>query len=197
MSDQRRVIVVVPGARYLRSSNPFVQKGIVRLYGLFNVIPDYSGSEEAWIPALRQRGYEVIRFEWNGSVTSKSLHLASKRLSDLITTEGVVSVISCSIGTLIALLAAGRTILPLRVISLCGVFRTPDTPGDVIDIRSTADRFGNFFRSVSEMFSRKSSGLRTVMLSGIRHDEFGDNPVIPSGIFENSSLSDIILSFLD
>lgn len=195
MNAPPRTIIVVPGARYLTSSNHLIRGAISRLYAFFNVIPCASDSEEGWIRPLRDRGYEIVRFSWSGNVSRSSIRSAAADLSSLVRGYDSVILVSCSLGSDIAIRSDSHERIS-RMISLCGVYGHATTPFPIIDIRSSDDRFGNLCHSLLNVFTPRSPATETILLEGIRHDEFGLDPMISSGIFHERRISEIIGHYL-
>jgi pimeloyl-ACP methyl ester carboxylesterase len=197
MNVPTRTIIVVPGARYRTSPNHLVRYAIARLYALLNVIPRAFDGEEGWIRPLRERGYVVIRFQWSGNTSLSSVRRAVDDLTMLIRDIGNVSIVSCSLGTQVALTASSR--LPDHVemlVSLCGVYRHDGLRLPVMDVRSSDDAFGNIFHTFLNLLVRMPTTTRTFVFDGIRHDEFADDICIPSGFFAGRRISDVIFSFI-
>ncbi len=185
-------IIIVPGARYPKSSSAFIQGMIVRVFGFFNVIPQYSDDEEGWIRPLREQGYEIIRFRWSGDVSPSSVRRAVDDLTTLIHDTRNVSIISCSLGTRIALTASSRSPNDVELlIPFCGVYRHDGSAPPIIDVRSPNDVFGNIFHTFLNMFVRKPATTRRLSFDGIRHDEFADDIRIPSGFFTGRRISEV------
>lgn len=190
-------IIIVPGAQYPKSENPCVQSVIVKLFGLFNVIPSYSDEAEGWIQVLENENLEIIRFAWSGRASAYSVRKAAKNLASMIRKYPSVTVVSCSLGTQVALRAATGSKNIKKIISLCGVYRRTDPPFPIIDIRSSDDPFANTFHSILNLFSLTSKPTEQVLLEGIRHDEFGMDTPVRAGTFQNHRISEIIAFFLE
>lgn len=185
-------IIVVPGARYPKSSSAFIQGMIVRAFSFFNVIPRYSDDEEGWIRPLREQGYEIVRFRWSGKSSPSSIRTAATDLSILMRHIGSVTVVSCSLGTQVAMLAKAGHGHVTRLVSLCGVYGYADVPFPVIDIRSADDRFANLSHSILNTFPSRTSTNKTIILEGIRHDESGLDTIVSSGAFRGMRISDVL-----
>ncbi|NTW75802.1 MAG: alpha/beta hydrolase [Candidatus Moranbacteria bacterium] len=193
----RETVIVVPGARYFTSSNRLVRGAITRLYAFLNVVPCASDSEEGWIRPLREYGYEVIRFQWTGDVSPLSVRRAVDDLTAMIRDVGNVSIISCSLGTQIALTASSRQPDHVELlVSLCGVYRHDGSRLPIMDVRSSNDGFGNSIYSILNVLVRTPTTTRTLSFDGIRHDEFADDMRIPSGFFAGRRISEVISSFI-
>ncbi|MEI6650088.1 MAG: hypothetical protein WCL23_01490 [Candidatus Moraniibacteriota bacterium] len=190
-------IVIVPGARYPNSENPFIQSVIVKLLGLFNVIPSPTDTEEEWIRALENGNRQIIRFVWSGRASVHSVRKAARELASLIRKYPSVTVVSCSLGTQVALLATKRNNDIRKIVSLSGVYRRSDTPFPIIDIRSSDDPFANVFHAILNLFSLTSKPTQQIILEGIRHDEFGTDVLLQKGKFSGRNISDVIESFID
>ncbi|NTW75933.1 MAG: hypothetical protein HGB34_03465 [Candidatus Moranbacteria bacterium] len=113
----------------------------------------------------------------------------------MIREYGSVVLVSCSLGTQIALLSGGLVRID-RIISLCGVYGHNTIPFPFIDIRSVDDHFGNLCHAFLNVFSSRSNTIGTVLLESIRHDQFGLDTTISSGSFREHRISEIIEHFL-
>jgi pimeloyl-ACP methyl ester carboxylesterase len=165
---------------------------IVRAFGFFNVIPRYTDDEEGWIQPLREQGYQIVRFRWSGKSSPSSIRTAATDLSILMRHIGSVTVISCSLGTQVAMLAKAGHEHVTRLVSLCGVYGYTDTSFPVIDIRSADDRFANLSHSILNAFPSRTLTNETIILERIRHDEFGLDTIVSSGTFRGMRLSDVL-----
>ena len=190
-------IVIVPGARYPKSENPFVQSVIVKLFGLFNVIPSPADTEEEWIRALENGNRQIIRFVWSGRASAHSVRKAAQELTSLIRKYPSVTVVSCSLGTQVALRATIGSKNIRKIISLCGVYRRTDTTFPIIDIRSSDDPFADSVHFILNVFSRARKPTEQIILEGIRHDEFGTDTTIRTSTFQGHRISKVIALFLE
>ncbi len=193
----RETIIIIPGARYLRSENPLAQGLISSAYSAFNVEPDNSTEEDLWICRLRNAGYTIVVCEWSGIMTPSSVTEASDRFLKLLRTTGARKIIACSIGAHIAVSAFRNEPGPPLVISLAGVYRRRQASVPHFDIRSDADRFSDVAQALINIFnlSGKDSTI-IVPLPDMRHDEFHYDQTIVSGPFRGKRISDILKTYL-
>jgi hypothetical protein len=176
--NDKEVIIIIPGANYLKSGSCILQSLITNFYRLFNVIPRQEKTREEWIEKIQKDNREVLYFCWSGEPSLRETKVSVDKLVDQIKSLGEVKVISCSLGTQICLKSLSRLKNVTKVISIAGVYRKINIDLNLVDIRSNKDHFANFFKYIFNLFNFSKMKITSVVLENTRHDEFHSDFII-------------------
>ena len=189
----KETIIIIDGCDYIKSESRFLQKLILIVYRMFNVVPLYSNEAFEWAKRLEKKEREVIFFDWSHSFWPSEVTASSEALKDLIAKKGPVRIVSFSMGSQLAINAARASKNVLEILSVSGVFRPHHIDAPFVEVRSSTDYFGNFWRDVFWVFSFHKKMHREIFtLHGIRHDEFHRDIPIQDGEFRGRKISWVI-----
>jgi pimeloyl-ACP methyl ester carboxylesterase len=207
MKMKKKIVVIVPGAKFIKSRNKFVQSVIVFLYRLTNTNnPVYNNYADGWKPFFASRNENVIWLHWSRGFTNISKNFAVRKLNRLLKNYKTyeVTLVGMSLGGEIVLESArnfkGCVKKIILVASTNEKERFNEGKAKVINIYSSEDDFQKLaIKVLSPIYGSvhlKGKNVTNVNLPGIAHDRFFANVKVGSGKFKDKTISEVIELFI-
>ena len=209
----REFLIIVPGARALKSRYFVVEKLILFMYHLLSFHPIYPPKAyRGLIKRLSCRGRKTRFFRWSGGFLRKlSVEPAAERLARLIRRKSRkyrIKIICFSIGAGLAQLALHKIKnekIKIDMVVQAGAFNYEtkasfSNAGRIINLFSDGDKFVIVGMDILEPLKagQKIYGrnARNINIPGFEHENFYENCLIKKGRYKNKRIFDLYKEFL-
>jgi len=204
---KKKIVIIIPGAKFIKSKNKFMQFIILSFYSLTNVMhPIYINYAGGWKEFFARKNSHVIWLHWSRGISLFSKWIAIRKLKRLIKhyKNYDIVVVGMSLGGEIALEVAEKFPNKIKKIILVGsaneksVFNTGNTK--IINLYSKKDKFQEFaVKALSPIFGSvqlRGPNVKNINLPGITHDKFFANTKIKYGKYKGKNISETIENFI-
>ena len=188
-NQKREFLIIVPGARAIKSKNPFLQKLILFLYSLLWFHPIYPPKNYRGLTKkLKSRGRKIRFFRWSGGISKNfDIEPAIQRLARLIRRKNekyTIKILALRIGAEISQLAITKLKnekIKIDRIVQAGAFNYEKNSNfnnakRIINIFSDGDRFVRIGMDLLEPFKagQKIYGrnIKNINISLFEHEKF-------------------------
>jgi hypothetical protein len=204
---KERLVIFVPGAKYIHSKFDLLERIITKFYELTNIKqPVYVNYARLWEKRLKKVPNEVIWLHWNGGISFISKYLAVRRLKRIINhykNTHNISIIGLSFGGEIVLEACKESQREVKsIVLLCSTneVRKPNIKIPIFNIYSPRDTFEKISTKVLSPLNGSvrlyGKNVKNISIPNFRHEQFCIDGLITKGKFKNKRLSDIVNSFI-
>jgi hypothetical protein len=203
---KKEVVIVIPGANYIKSRNFFIRNIARILYKFTNVKkPINKNDSRKWTKKLKSPGRKVVRLNWSGKVNPLSIRRAERKLERLLRkySKYDVKIVAISLGGDFVLdLLRHNNIPSIKKVILIASTNKKSNLGnkDVINLYSKEDLFVRLAITVLSPFKgiQKLTGkhVTNILLNNITHDKFCSDALISGGKYKGKKISDIVKSHL-
>ncbi len=208
MKKQKSIVIIIPGAKFIKSKNKFIQLVILWLYKLTGTLhPVYSNYADGWKEFFSRKNSHVIWMHWSRGFTKMSKFFAVRKLCRLLRQykNEKITIVGMSLGGEIALESSEKFKNLVKKIILVGStnekkkFDTGKTK--IINIYSKKDKFQRMaIELLSPFFGSvilDGSNVKNINLPGVAHDEFFANKCVSAGRFKNKTISEVIEYYIE
>ena len=210
-NQKREFLIIVPGARAIKSKNPFLQKLILFLYSLLWFHPIYPPKNYRGLTKkLKSRGRKIRFFRWSGGISKKlDIEPAVQRLVRLIRRKSrkhIIKILAFSIGAEISQLAITKLKdEKIKILVQTGAFNYSKllrlkNAKKIINIFSDKDRLVRVAMDILEPFKAGQrvydKNARNIIILGFEHENFHENCLIKKGRYKNKRIFDLYKEFL-
>ena len=203
----KKIIIIVPGAKYIKSRSNFMQGLILVFYKLTRIMhPVDSNYAKDWRYFFSRKDERVIWLHWGRGFTNLSKWFAVRKLKRLLKhyESYSITLLGMSLGGEIVLEAAESFPGKIkRVIVIASTnekkkFNLGDTP--VINIYSIKDFFQKLavktLSPIAGSVNLVGSNVLNIRLPNLAHDEILANKKIKSGKFKDKTILEVVNYFL-
>lgn len=178
-------LIIIPGAKALRSEIKIIQKSILFIYRhFFNFMPKYEVKEQLWKEQFQKNdNLEPIWLNWSGKIIPYGIIEAAKQVVKILNNNSDYNFIffTDSIGTEIALSAIERcnTQNVKGLVAICPVNKPRKINNfPAIFLNSKSDIFAKFSNKILwplKIFNSTKGNIKILNFDNIRHDQFLPN----------------------
>ncbi len=208
-SQKKELIIVIPGAKYIRSSLPFIQKTILFFYHLTNTRdPVYSNYALTWKNKLYKKNRQVTWLHWGRGISAISTWFAVRKLKKIINkykNTHTISIVGISLGGEIAL--ETLKFFPdstfdkiILLASINGHAKIKNNTVRIFNLYSLNDTFAKIstkvWAPVHGSMILNGKNVTNVEIDGMSHDQFCSDALIREGRFTGKSIFEVVNSYL-
>lgn len=208
---KKEFLIIIPGAKAIKSENPFLQKLILFLYGLLWFHPIYPPKNyRGLIKGLKSNGRRIMFFKWSGGISNKlDIEPAVQRLAKLIKRKNkkyMIKILAFSIGAEISQLAAAKLKEEkIEILVQTGAFNYSKRlklkkVKKIVNIFSDKDRFVRVGMDILEPFKAGQriygKNAKNIIIKGLEHENFFENCLIRKGRYKNKRIFYLYKEFL-
>jgi len=209
MTDKKELVIVIPGAKFIRHNTKFTQKLILFFYSITHVFkPVYSNYAKTWADKFNAPNRKVIWLHWSRGLTTISMWLAVKRLHRIIKQyrNYDIKLVGISLGGEIILrtlrvekykdsITKAILVCPTNELDFVLSNNTP-----IINIYSEHDFFAKIAVKILSPFfggiKLKGDNVTNIEIPEFSHDKFCNDDKIESGEYAGKRITDIVNSYL-
>ncbi len=208
MIKKEEIIIIVPGAKYIKSRAKFMQKLILYFYYLTRIYkPVYYNYSKKWEKKFDSPNRKVFWLHWGRGISSISKFFAKRKLARLIShyKNKDISLVGVSLGgeIILELLPELKNHEIKRIILVCSTNENKNinfNSTEIINIFSEKDLFAKFAIEILSPFHGGQrlygKNIKNVLIPEMTHDEFCSDSYIKKGIYKGKSVTSVINSFL-
>jgi hypothetical protein len=205
---QKEVVIVVPGAKYIKSRAKFIQNLIYIFYKATRIFkPVYTNYAKEWAKKFDNNNKMVFWLHWSRGITTFSKWRAIKRLKRLIKIydSHPIKLVGISLGgeIILELLSKWENHSVKKIILVASTNENKNVQINntkIINIFSRKDLFAQLSIGVLSPFfgGQKLNGknVKNIILPNITHDEFCSDVKIKEGKFKGTTITELINRFL-
>lgn len=210
-NQKREFLIIVPGAKAIKSKNPSLQKLILFLYSILWFHPIYPPKNyRGLIKRLKSNRRKTYFFRWSGGISKKfDIEPAIQRLARLIRRKNekhTIKILAFSIGAEISQLAISRLKdEKIKILVQTGAFNYSKrlklkNAKKIINIYSDKDRFVRVGMDILEPFKAGQrvydKNARNIIIQGFEHENFTEDAIIKKGRYKNKRIFDLYKELL-
>ena len=210
-NQKKEFLIIVPGAKAIKSKNPFLQRLILFLYSLLWFHPIYPPKNyRGLIKRLKSHGRKTRFFRWSGGISKKlDIEPAVQRLVRLIRRKSrkhIIKILAFSIGAEISQLAITKLKdEKIKILVQTGAFNYSKllrlkNAKKIINIFSDKDRLVRVAMDILEPFKAGQrvydKNARNIIIPGLEHENFHENCLIKKGRYKNKRIFDLYKELL-
>jgi hypothetical protein len=204
----KEVVIIVPGAKYIKSRAKFMQKLILLFYRLTRIYkPVYHNYSKEWENKFNSKDRIVFWLHWSRGISFISKFFAKRRLIRLIKQyqNRNIMLVGISLGgeIILEVLQKIKNHSVKKVILICSTNENKNiklNSTQIINIFSEKDLFSKFAIEILSPFhgGQKLYGknIKNVLIPEMTHDEFCSDSHIRRGKYKGKSVTEIVNSYL-
>lgn len=201
---KEELVIIVPGAKYIKSNLKFFQKIIVSFYEMMNVHhPIHNNYAELWTKRLGKEGRKVFYLHWNRGFSNYSVNLAKRKLKRIINeyqNNHDVKIAGISLGGEIAIETANELNDDSikKIILICSTNKNQNISlkMPIINIYSSVDLLAKIS---TRILAPVKGGMRLIgktvtnlVIDDFSHDDFCLDKEIPYGAFKGKTMTQLV-----
>lgn len=201
---KEELVIIVPGAKYVKTNLKFLHKIIVSFYEMLNVHhPIHNNYAELWTKRLTKEGRKVFYLHWNRGFSNFSVNLAKKKLKKIIHSHKNshdVKIAGISLGGEIAVETANElsddSIKKIILICATNENKNIDLEIPIINIYSSADLLAKIS---TKILAPVKGGVRLIgrtvtnlEIHDFGHDDFCLDKEIKYGAFKGKTMTQLV-----
>jgi len=205
---EKEIVIIVPGAKYIKSRAKFMQKLILLFYRLTRIYkPEYHNYSKEWQMKFNSDNRMVFWLHWSRGISFISKFFAKRRLLKLIKQyqNKRIKLVGISLGgeIILEVLQKIKNHSVKKVILVCSTNENKNiklNSTKITNIFSEKDLFARFAIEILSPFhgGQKLYGknVKNVLIPEMTHDEFCSDSKIKKGKYKGKSITEIVNSFL-
>jgi len=199
------IVIVVPGAKYIKSRTKLVQKLLLFLYSLTKIFkPVYSNYSKKWADKFEAKNRRVFWLHWSRGITPISRWFAKKRLKRLLKqySHHPIKLVGISIGGEVILESIENSPIK-KVILICSTNEKKEIKSNakIINIFSKKDLFARLAMEFLFPFHggqrMHGENIKNIAIPEMTHDEFCTNIKIKQGKYKGKRITELVNKFLE